>query len=86
MNREKARQILGEGATEEQVTNFLNEWHKEKNEEKTQYETQLQSLQNEISKYSDYDSIKKQLDDIMDNENTLEKVKKKRKQILKIQE
>ncbi len=42
MNREKARKFLGIGLTqeqqeqitEEQVTNFLNEWHKEKEEEK----------------------------------------------------
>ena len=64
MNRDKARTILGEEATEEQVTNFLNEWHKEKNEEKNEYETQLKDLQNQMSKYSDYDEIKKQLDDI----------------------
>ena len=27
MNRELAREILGENATEEQVTNLLNQWH-----------------------------------------------------------
>ena len=64
MNRDKARIILGENATEEQVTNFLNEWHKEKNEEKNQYETQLKDLQNQMSKYSDYDEIKSKLDEI----------------------
>lgn len=87
MNREKARQILGEGATEEQVTNFLNEWHKEKTEEKNQYETQLNDLQAQIKKYSDYDAIKKQLDDInkasMTEQEKLEQMKKETEQNLK---
>ncbi|MBR5303435.1 MAG: hypothetical protein IKU37_01245 [Candidatus Gastranaerophilales bacterium] len=64
MNREKARTILGEGATEEQVTNFLNEWHNAKKEEVSTYENQLNDLKSQIDKYSDYDEIKKQLDEI----------------------
>lgn len=87
MNREKARQILGEGATEEQVTNFLNEWHKEKTEEKNQYETQLKDLQNQISKYSDYDVIKKEYDNYKQSQMTeqekLEQMKKEAEQNLK---
>lgn len=80
MNREKARQILGEGATEEQVTNFLNEWHNEKKEETSKYETELSKLQEQVNKYSDYDAIKKQLDDInkanMSEQEKLEQMKK----------
>lgn len=87
MNREKARQILGEGATEEQVTNFLNEWHKEKSEEKTQYETQLKDLQNQISKYSDYETIKKENESFKQSQMTeqekLEQMKKETEKNLK---
>lgn len=60
MNRDEARKILGEGATEEQVTNLLNSFHnaeKVKNDKIAQLESQLNNV-------SDYDAIKKQLDDI----------------------
>lgn len=60
MNRDEARKILGEGATEEQVTNLLNSFHnaeKVKNDKIAQLESQLNNV-------SDYDDIKKQLDDI----------------------
>lgn len=87
MNREKARTILGEGATEEQVTNFLNEWHNAKKEETTQYETQLNELQNKINKYSDYEEIKSKLDEInkanMTEQEKLEQMKKETEQNLR---
>lgn len=60
MTREEAKQILGEGATEEQVSNLLNSYHismKTKEEE-------LKQAREIIQKYSDYDSIKTQLDEI----------------------
>lgn len=60
MTRDEAKKILGEGATEEQVTNLLNTFHnieKNKNEE-------ISGLKGQLNKYSDYDAIKKQLDDI----------------------
>ena len=60
MTRDEAKKILGEGATEEQVTNLLNSFHsaeKSKNDE-------IANLKNQISQFSDYDAIKKQLDDI----------------------
>lgn len=60
MSREKAREILGEGATEEQITNFLNAYHSVEKERNQELETLKQSLE----KYSDYDAIKQQLDDI----------------------
>lgn len=82
MNREKARQILGENATEEQVTNFLNEWHNSKKEEQKQYETQLNELQNKINQYSDYDDIKAKLDEINKaNMSEQEKLEEQRKEI-----
>ena len=82
MNREKARQILGENATEEQVTNFLNEWHNSKKEEQKQYETQLSELQNKINQYSDYDDIKAKLDEINKaNMTEQEKMEQQRKEI-----
>lgn len=60
MTREEARKILGEGATEEQVTNLLASYHtveKAKNDE-------INSLKAQLSERSDYDDLKKQLDDI----------------------
>ena len=82
MNREKARQILGENATEEQVTNFLNEWHNEKKAETKQYETQLNELQDKINQYSDYEDIKAKLDEINKaNMSEQEKLEEQRKEI-----
>ena len=60
MTRDDAKKILGEEATEEQVTNFLAKYHsveKAKNEE-------INSLKAQLTQYSDYDELKKQLDDI----------------------
>jgi hypothetical protein len=60
MNRDKARMILGEGATEEQITNLLNEFHnaeKEKNDKIAQLEVKLNNV-------SDYDDLKAKLDAI----------------------
>ena len=60
MKRDDIKKILGEGATEEQVTNLLNSFHsaeKSKNDE-------IATLKNQMAQYSDYDAIKKQLDDI----------------------
>lgn len=80
MNREKARQILGESASEEQITNFLNEWHNSKKEESKQYEAQLNELQEKINQYSDYNDIKAKLDEInkasMSEQEKLEEQKK----------
>jgi TolA-binding protein len=82
MNREKARQILGENATEEQVTNFLNEWHNAKKEESKQYESQLNELQEKINQYSDYDEIKTKLNEINKaNMTEQEKMEEQKKEI-----
>lgn len=60
MTREKVREILGEDATDEQITNYLDGYHaieKEKNKE-------INDLKAQLSKFNDYDDIKKKLDDI----------------------
>lgn len=64
LNRDEARKILGEGATEEQITNLLNNYHNVESEKVKSLEEKVNNLESENSKYSDYDSIKKQLDDI----------------------
>ena len=80
MNREKAREILGENATEEQITNLLNQWHIDESAKVKDLESKVNNLTSENSKYSDYDSIKKQLDDInkanMTEQEKLEQMKK----------
>jgi len=80
MNREKAKEILGEGATEEQITNLLNSWHLDENAKVKELENQINSLTVQTSKYSDYDDIKKQLDEInkakMSEEERLEQMRK----------
>lgn len=78
MTREEARKILGEGATEEQVTNLLASFHtmeKSKNEEITSLKTQL-------NERGDYDDLKKKLDDINKaNMTEQEKLEEQKKEI-----
>ena len=82
MNREKAREILGENATEEQITNLLNQWHIDESAKVKDLESKVTNLTNENSKYSDYDSIKQQLDDINKaNMTEQEKMAEKQKEI-----
>ena len=76
MSRDEARKILGEGATEEQITNLLNNFHnmeKAKNDE-------IATLKEQNSKYSDYDEIKSKLTEIekanMTEQEKLEQMKK----------
>lgn len=60
MSREDAKKILGENATDEQVSSLLNVFHAS---EKTLKE-EIAQKNEELKKYSDYDSIKSQLDEI----------------------
>lgn len=80
MNREMARKILGENATEEQITNLLNQWHIDESSKIKELESQVNNLSKEKEKYSDYDTIKQQLDDInkanMSEQEKLEQMKK----------
>ena len=86
MDREKARAILGEGATEEQITNLLNSWHLDENAKVKELENQINSLTEQTSKYSDYDEIKAKLDEInkanMTEQEKLEQMRKEAEQNL----
>jgi hypothetical protein len=80
MTRDEVKQILGEGATEEQITNTLNALHNRTNALRQENE----SLKAQNSKYSDYDSIKAQLDTINKNNMTIEEqMKADREEIAK---
>ena len=82
MDRETARKILGEGATEEQITNLLNNYHIQDSAKVKELENQLNGLQEENKKHSDYDKIKKQLDDINKaNMSEQEKLEAQKKEI-----
>lgn len=84
MNREDARKILGEGATEEQITNLLNNYHVTESERVKSLEAKLTDLEADNSKKSDYDEIKKQLDDIKRaNMSEQEKLEEQKKEIEK---
>ena len=84
MTRDEAKKILGEGATEEVISNFLNNYHIEESAKVKDLETKVNNLTQENSKYSDYDSIKKQLDDINKaNMSEQEKLEEQKKEIEK---
>lgn len=80
MNRDEAKKILGENATEEQITNFLNNYHLNENAKLKELQDQLDALKSENSKYSDYDAIKSKLTAIeqanMTEQEKLEQMKK----------
>lgn len=80
MTRDEAKKILGENATEEQVTNLLNTLHNQTNALKKELEEEKAKQ----SKYSDYDEIKSQLDAINKaNMTEQEKMKADREEIAK---
>lgn len=60
MTRDEVKKILGENATEEQITNTLNALHNQTNA----LNKQIEDYKVKESKYSDYDEIKRQLEDI----------------------
>ena len=80
MNRDEAKKILGENATEEQITNFLNNYHLNENAKIKEMQDQLNALKSENSKYSDYEAIKTKLNEIeqanMTEQQKLEQMKK----------
>ena len=80
MNRDEAKKILGENATEEQITNFLNNYHLNENAKLKEMQEQLDALKSENSKYSDYDTIKTKLNEIeqanMTEQQKLDQMKK----------
>jgi len=64
MTRDEARKILGENATEEQITNLLNNFHVQESAKAKELQQEIDKLKAENSKYGDYDNIKSQLDEI----------------------
>ena len=80
MTRDEAKKILGETATEEQITNFLNNYHLNENAKVKELQDQLSELKSENSKYSDYDAIKSKLNEIeqanMTEQQKIEQMKK----------
>lgn len=64
MTRDEARKILGEEATEEQITNLLNNYHVQESTKVKELESQINSLKEVNEKHSDYDTLKKELDEI----------------------
>lgn len=82
MTREEARKILGEDATEEQITNLLNNYHIQESSKVKELEKQISSLNEQNSKYSDYDEIKSKLDEINKaNMSEQEKLEAQKKEI-----
>lgn len=87
MNRDEARKILGEEATEEQITNFLNNYHNNENAKLKALENELNALKQENAKYSDYDELKTKVSDMekasMTEQEKLEEMKKEIEKNLK---
>lgn len=82
MTRDEARKILGEDATEEQITNLLNNYHIQESLKVKELEKQIVSLNEQNSKYSDYDEIKSKLDEINKaNMSEQEKLEAQKKEI-----
>jgi len=78
MTRDEARKILGEGATEEQITNMLNTIHTNIKAK----EDELSKVKGELNKFSDYDTIKQKLSDIeKENMSAQEKMELDKKEI-----
>ena len=88
MTREDARKILGEGATEEQITNLLNNYHVQESSKIKELENQINSLNEQNNKRSDYDEIKAKLDEInkanMTEQEKLEQMRKATEENYKI--
>lgn len=84
MTRDEAKKILGEEATEEQITNLLNNYHIQESAKVKELQTEMANLKEQNNKYSDYDEIKKQLDDINKaNMSEQEKLEAQKKEIEK---
>lgn len=80
MTRDDIKKILGEGATEEQITNTLNALHNQTNA----LNKQINELKANETKYSDYDEIKSKLDAINQaNMTEQEKMAKEKEEIAK---
>lgn len=82
MKRDDIKNILGENASEEQITNLLNAFHNSNNEQKKEYEELKEKYDNIATKVSDYDNMKAQLDEInRANMTEQEKLEEQKKEI-----
>jgi len=80
MTRDNVKEILGEGATDEQVSAILNAFHSDIDAK----EKEISSLNSKLQSQKDYDDIKKQLDDINKaNMSEQEKLEEQKKEIEK---
>lgn len=83
MKRDDIKKLLGENVTEEQISNLLNAFHEKENETKKQ----VDDLTKQLNQKSDYDDLKKQLDEInkanMTEQEKLEQMKKETESNLK---
>ena len=80
MTRDNVKEILGEGATDEQVSAILNAFHSDIDAK----EKEISSLNSKLQNQKDYDDIKKQLDDINKaNMSEQEKLAEQKKEIEK---
>lgn len=80
MTREKMKEILGEGATEEQVSSILNAFHSDLDAK----EKEISSLNSKLQKQNDYDAIKNELEEIHKaNMSEQEKLEEQKKEIAK---
>jgi exonuclease VII large subunit len=80
MTRENVKEILGEGATDEQVSAILNAFHSDIDAK----EKEISSLNSKLQSQKDYNEIKKQLDDINKaNMSEQEKLEEQKKEIEK---
>lgn len=78
MNRDEIKKILGENASDEQITNVLNALHGQTNTLKKE----IDDLKANQSKYSDYDEIKNKLEEInRANMTEQEKLAKEKEEI-----
>lgn len=78
MTRDDIKKILGEGATEEQITNLLNAFHNSNKESKEK----INQLNAKIDSYSDYEDIKAKLNKIeLENMTEQQKLEAERQEI-----
>ena len=80
MRREEIKQILGEGATDEQISAVLNAFHSSIDAK----EKEINSLNSKLQKQNDYDAIKNELEEIHKaNMSEQEKLEEQKKEIAK---
>lgn len=80
MRREEVKEILGEGATDEQISSILNAFHTDLDAK----EKEISSLNSKLQKQNDYDAIKNELEEIHKaNMSEQEKLEEQKKEIAK---